>query len=604
MKFKKITALAAAAAMAAGMTFAVPASAATTTTKINLDSSPVAASAGSRASSKAADGSYEWSIDQDSTNGVTVYFYIGQIDFDKLTEISLRVGHGQSNTTDSATYDLYYVDTNGVALTGTDLQASDFETKNLSDTNIIASVTTQNTNWDYSTINITKNNVALGDNTGSNYRITASSNLTVPENTGTNALVMKYTMGTGHKAYFDYVNIVYNEETSVPVAKIGDKEYTKLDDALAYLRDTGENNPVDVLSNTEITVTGCYNKDGSKSVTVQSADNETKTVTLNTTGSVFMWDNVTFDKINITGNAESLLKSGNDSKQGTFNFKNASITNVSCNSHLSNFGANNLTNAELTGITTGDHMIYARNSGELTKAKITGNTANNGNKSIIYLTNKDVDIALTVTDSNITGNTAASDIQIVPSASKKVTVNLAGSTTVGKIDNSSTTTSDADIVLKNGFTGSAEIKTASTAVDTVVATVEEGAKTEGITVTDLYTNTYELQNIDGSLTIKKKTVAAPSGTLVEANFESTKEGYTTDGNTLSDGTNIVYGYMVDLTGNGTAYNTVKADVKAADGNSENTVTFTGATASGEMKVTFYIVANKALNCSESRIYCE
>ena len=599
MKFKGITALAVTAAMAAGMTFAVPASAATTTQKINLDASPVAASAGSKATSNAADEKSEWSIDKDSANGVTAYFYIGQIDFDKLTEISLRVGHGEKDATDSATYDLYYVDTNDAVLTAADLQASDFETNNLSDTNKIASVTTKNTGWDYSTINITKDSVSLDTaNSGSNYSITASSNLTVPENTGTKALVMKYTMGTGHKAYFDYVNIVCSEETSVPVAKIGDKEYTKLDDALVYLRDTGENNPVNVLSNTEITGTGYYNKNGCKSVTVQSADNETKTVTLNTTDGVFMWDAVTFDKINITGSAESLLKSGNVSKQGTFNFKNASITNVSCTSHLSNFGANNLTDAELTGITTGDHIIYSRGGGIFTNAKITENNASGGNKSVIYLTNTDVDIALTVTDSEITGNTAASDIQIVPANSKNVTVNLAGSTKVGKIDNSKSGT----IVLKNGFTGSAKIIPASTAVGTVVATVEEGAKTEGISVDNLGEDC-ELKLEGSELKIQKKTVEAPSAKLASANFTSTNSSYKADGNTLTIDGKIVYGYKAELQLNGTAYSTVKAYVKVADEDKSDTKQFGTTELSGNNAVTFYIVANKKLDTAASMVYC-
>ena len=82
-----------------------------------------------------------------------------------------------------------------------------------------------------------------------------------------------------------------------------------------------------------------------------------------------------------------------------------------------------------------------------------------------------------------------------------ITVNLAGTSQVGSINN----TKGGTIVLKSGFTGSAEIVPTSTAIDTVVATVEEGAQTSDITVEGLDTNTYELVvNENDQLVIAEK----------------------------------------------------------------------------------------------------
>ncbi|MGN0182134.1 MAG: hypothetical protein ACI4DP_06965 [Candidatus Ornithomonoglobus sp.] len=104
--------------------------------------------------------------------------------------------------------------------------------------------------------------------------------------------------------------------------------------------------------------------------------------------------------------------------------------------------------------------------------------------------------------------------------------------------------------------------------------------------------------------ITLSTVEAPSALLEKADFTADDgTGYTAEDGVLTDGTNSVYGYKATLTGNGTAYNTVKAYLKTTDGD-EGESTFTDTTVSGAGSFEFYVVVNKALDTMVSKVYCE
>lgn len=118
-------------------------------------------------------------------------------------------------------------------------------------------------------------------------------------------------------------------------------------------------------------------------------------------------------------------------------------------------------------------------------------------------------------------------------------------------------------------------------------------------------DTYEIDSA-GKLTLKT-TPTAPEALLVKADFSVTNgsEGYSAADGVLSDGTSSIYGYKATLTGNGTTYNTVKAHLKASDETeAKPDITYTGATMSDNGDVVFYVVVNKTLDTTVSKVYCE
>lgn len=104
-------------------------------------------------------------------------------------------------------------------------------------------------------------------------------------------------------------------------------------------------------------------------------------------------------------------------------------------------------------------------------------------------------------------------------------------------------------------------------------------------------------------TSKKK----PSANLAKANFTVTGDntGYMEEEGVLTDGISSVYGYKATLTlEEGTSYSTVKAYVKAADEEKSDTKAFSTTTLTGPGSFDFYVVVNKALDTSVSKVYCE
>lgn len=385
------------------------------------------------------------------------------------------------------------------------------------------------------------------------------------------------------------------------VAKIGDNSYTSLDAAIAAAQDI-DNAVIEVLQDTEMTGTGY---DASKGMTIKSADDEMKTIKLAQTGAnnsdVFgnqTQGKVAFENIKLTTDAEGKvvrnIAAWANNANNSFTLTNCEITGITTDDCISVYYQNNITNSSLTNNRVDATLLAIRADSTIENATITGNSA--GSHGVLEL-----GANTTIKNSTINNNTSSGgDVKI----GNGKTVTLSGNTVIGdlKIDGNA-----SGVKLASDFTGSANIITngSVTAVGTVVATVEEGAKTNGITVEGLDTNEYELVvNENNQLVIAEKTeepTAAPSANFEAANFESDNAAYTASGNTLTDGEgNVTYGYKATIDTGSITYNGISGTVYTEDESDSRTLQYNG---SFQGEAVFYLVTNKAINTSTSSIQC-
>lgn len=391
-------------------------------------------------------------------------------------------------------------------------------------------------------------------------------------------------------------------ESKAVVAKIGDTPYTSLDDAFDEAI-KGSDVTINVLEDTTTTKSGLYMSNNPKICRIYSADNTPKTVGVNTTGNLFDWDTVEFNYINLAKSGdvvpESIAASQKNSP-GSFTFKNGSISGMEFSDRISGFGINNLENAQINSNKVVSDLFLIAKDSEIKNSTITGNTSSG------YGVEAASGCTLTITDSTINGNTITnhngSDVTIWNGS----TVVLAGSTQVGKIY-----IYDGIVKLASSFTGSAVItgNNLSLSDGTVIADVETDADISGITVDGLDTEKYELKLENGKLVIAEKTVEPinPSAQLENANWGYTGNDntYQTEGNTITDGNETVYGYKATFSAleNGTYTKAVlTADPVDEDKEAKTSEKkLEGITLEAGGGAIFYVISNAALDTSNSSI---
>lgn len=582
MKFKKITALAAAAAMAAGMMCAVPASAEGESTNVSLGINSV------------------YGLYKNKNNTTDVYTVEdAAVLTDGDTSTGLTVN--RNNSGNYVNYVLFGNGTDDIIFNRIDINGDKSVVFGTNDIEFFGTINASTADNSYDTksgkVHFTQ---AVTNAGGSVTELLKTSDSNTKDfndiQTFKYVFVLLNNWETTTLNEITLRNISAAEE---PVAKIGETEYTSMDDAMAAAKDQ-DDNTITLLKDASYSGTNYCAQTG-KTTTIKSDGDTQRTLTLTANAAgIFTWNGIVFDNVKVTmpeadeinGNVYAWQKNGDNN---AMTLRNSMLTGIKTKDCFSCAFVNDVISSTVTGNTVTKALFSNRKDSTVENSTITGNTATG--LGIFEVTNSST---TTVKNSVIKDNNIGSlgDINLKEGS----TLVLSGNTEIGSIylENNGAT-----VKLAADFTGSATIKNSALTEDTVVATVEAGASTAGITVTGLDTDTYELQTIDGKLTIKAKAVQAPEALLDEVEFEADQStGYTANGNILTSSENIVYGYKADLQLNGTTYNTVKADVKAAEGGDVKTKEFTGATVSGNTTVTFYIVANKALDTSVSKVYCE
>lgn len=393
--------------------------------------------------------------------------------------------------------------------------------------------------------------------------------------------------------YVDNVSVAYEDGTTESnyVAKVDNNYYKSLDDAI----DAAEGAEITLLADADIVKT----HDGKKAV-INGTD-KTKTITVNTSDAA-MISNLTLKNVTITGTTNGKLLAGADLTLDNATIKN--FTDFDC-LNLGSFTASNGSSIEDCQANV---SCIPNNWGTITIDGLSVSGTTTGWGTPIRLNDNYETITHTIANSTITSSETAVTVEsanvkavitdsTISSVNNKGQLKLTGATNVTKLSNSGVLT------LASDFAGSVEVHVDDPAVGTEIATVETGADFSNVTVENMDAANELKVTEDGKLMIAAK--ATPSANLSDATFTANLDGYTASGNTLKDAAgNTVYGYAATLTGNGTAYTTVKAYAKSSDGSKEETKTYTGGIVGGTGDCVFYIIANKTLDTTASKVYCE
>lgn len=139
---------------------------------------------------------YEWKVTSSPQ-----YFYVGDIDFDALYEITVRWGYRNN----SAALKFYAYDAGGEKITEEGLKAIAANPTALGEP-IASMITSKKGEWGYSSGKIDKDGVSLTEGE-SLYELGDSAKLSVPENTGTKAFIIELSGDINEWAYFDNIGI-------------------------------------------------------------------------------------------------------------------------------------------------------------------------------------------------------------------------------------------------------------------------------------------------------------------------------------------------------------------------------------------------------------